>query len=31
LAVMLDTARPLQQTAAALAIEDSGYMESFIA
>lgn len=31
LAVMLDTARPLQQAAAALAIEDSGYMESFIA
>ncbi len=30
LAVMLDTARPLQQATAALEIEDLGYMESFI-
>lgn len=31
LAVMLDTARPLQPTPAALALEDAGYQESFIA
>jgi homogentisate 1,2-dioxygenase len=31
LAVMLDTFKPLQMTAAAMEIEDPGYMESFIA
>jgi homogentisate 1,2-dioxygenase len=30
LAVMLDTQRPLQATAAALSIEDPGYHDSFI-
>jgi homogentisate 1,2-dioxygenase len=30
LAVMMDTALPLQATAAALAVEDPGYMESFV-
>jgi homogentisate 1,2-dioxygenase len=30
LAVMMDTTLPLAATAAALAIEDPGYMESFV-
>ena len=30
LAVMLDTALPLKTTAAALAVEDPGYQDSFV-